>query len=60
MNDLNSINVQLVELVRDLSEKAKAVGFTLKAVAFDVPGDISGAYETMRVEFQNSMHNSGY
>jgi hypothetical protein len=49
--------VQLVELVRDLAEKAKEAGFILTTVAFDVPGSIGGGYEKMRVEFQNSLHN---
>ena len=50
MNDLSSINGQLVELVRDLAERAEKIGFTVRCVGFDVPGDINGVYETMRVD----------
>jgi hypothetical protein len=45
-------------MVRDLAEKAKEIGFSVRCVGFDIPGDINGVYETMRVDFVlHSLHN---
>lgn len=58
MNDRKSINIVLVELLKDLAERADEVGFVLKSASFDVPGTIGSGYESMKVEFCNFLPNA--